>query len=192
MVDYATLTQLKTALRITDSSDDTELQDKLTSASRRVDKDTGRPHGYGQDSGTSSRIYTPRHEELLTVDDISTATGLVVEVGRGTSWTTVDSNSYDLLPENAEVDGWAIETLQRVTGCWPLWGTTRVRVTARWGWPAVPENIKNATILLAARLFRRKDSPEGIKGFSDMGVVRVSRYDSDYDNLIAAYVKDVH
>lgn len=191
MTDYASLTELKTALRITNNADDTELQSKLTSASRRVDKDTGRPHGFGQDSGTTSRIYTPRHQELLSVDDISTATSLVVEVGRGTSWSTVDANSYDLLPENAEVDSMAIETLQRVVGCWPLWGTQRVRVTARWGWPAVPENIKNATILLAARLFRRKDSPEGVKGFSDLGVVRVSRYDPDYDNLISPFVKDV-
>ncbi|HET6504614.1 MAG TPA: head-tail connector protein [Amycolatopsis sp.] len=192
MTDYATLAELKTALRITDTSDDTELQAKLTSASRRIDSDVGRLHGFGQDSVATSRIYQARHAELLTVDDISTSTGLIVEIGRGTSWSTVDPNSYDLLPENAEADGWAIETLLRVNGCWPLWGSQRVRVTAKWGWPAVPEEIKNATILLAARLFRRKDSPEGVKGFSDLGVVRVSKYDPDYDALIADYTKDVH
>lgn len=187
--EYATLDELKTALRITDSTYDTELQSKLTSASRRVDRDTGRR--FWVDSNTSPRVYQPRHEELMTVDDISTSTGLIVELGRGTSWTTVDSNSYDLLPENAEVDGKAIETLLRVNGCWPLWGPQRIRVTAKWGWPAVPEEIHNATVLLASRLFRRKDSPEGIKGFADLGVVRVSRYDPDYDNLIAPFVKDV-
>lgn len=191
MADYATLTELKTALRITDTSDDTELQAKLTSASRRVDQDTGRIHGFGVDANATARIYTPMHEELLTVDDISTSVGLIVEQGRGTSWSVVDSNSYDLLPQNAEADSRAIETLQRVSGCWPLWGATRVRVTAKWGWPAVPDNIKNATILLAARLFRRKDSPEGLKGFADLGVVRVSRWDPDYADLIGPYVKDV-
>lgn len=187
--EYATLTELKAALRITDTADDTELQSKLTSASRRVEKDTGRR--FWLDSVTSARVYTPHHQELLTVDDFSTATGLIVAVGRNTSWSTVDSNSYNLLPENAEVDGKAVETLQRVYGCWPLWEGQQVQVTAKWGWPAIPEEIKNATILLAARLFRRKDSPEGIKGFGDMGVVRVSRYDSDYDNLISEFVKDV-
>jgi hypothetical protein len=187
--EYATLAELKTALRITDTNDDTELQSKLTSASRRVDKDTGRR--FWVDVSTSSRIYQARHEELLTVDDISTSSGLIVEIGRGTSWTTLDSSAYDLLPENAAADGKAIETLFRVNGWWPLWGVQRVRVTATWGWPAVPEEIKNATILLASRLFRRKDSPEGVKGFGDLGVVRVSRYDPDYDALIADYVKDV-
>lgn len=189
MVDYATLAELKTALRITNTNDDVELQAKLTSASRRVDKDTGRTHGFGQDASASTRIYRPMHGELLTVDDISTSVGLIVEQGRGTSWSVVDSDSYDLLPENAEADSLAIETLQRVVGCWPLWGATRVRVTAKWGWPAVPENIKNATILLAVRLFRRKDSPEGVAGFGDMGVVRVGRFDPDYDNLIGPYVR---
>ena len=189
MTDYATLTEVKTALRVTDTTDDTEIQAKLTSASRRVDRDTGRR--FYLDSVTSARTYTPVHEELLSVDDIGTETGLIVEVGRGTGWSTVDSNSYDLLPDNAITDGKAIETIQRVYGCWPLWGAQRVRVTAKWGWPAVPDEIKNATILLAARLFRRKDSPEGVKGFSDLGVVRVSRYDSDYDNLIGPYIRDV-
>lgn len=192
MTDYATLAELKTLLRITDTTDDTELQAKLTAASRRVDKDTGRPRGFGVDSVTSSRIYRPTHAELLPVDDISTDTGLVAEVGRGTGWTTVVSTDYDLLPENALVDGQAIETIQRVIGYWPIWGWQRVRVTAKWGWPSVPDDIKAATLLLAGRLFRRKDSLEGVKGFSDLGVVRVSRYDSDYDGLIGPYVKDAH
>lgn len=193
MTDYATLDEVKTALRIplTDTTDDVELALKLTSASKRIDSDTGRPHGYGLDAATSSRIYTPHHDQLLLVDDIATATGLVVEIGRGTTWSTVDSAAYDLLPENAEVDSRAIEVLARVVGCWPIWGAQRVRVTATWGWPAVPEPIHNAAILLAARLFRRKDSPEGVKGFADLGVVRVARYDPDYDSLISSFVKDV-
>lgn len=188
--EYASLTELKTELRITDTVDDTELQSKLTSASRRVERDTGRR--FYLDANTSARTYRPTHAELLLVDDIATATGLVVEVGRGTSWATVADTAYDLLPENAVADAVAIETLVRVDGCWPLWGSTRVRVTAKWGWPAVPEEIKNATLLLAGRLFRRKDSLEGVKGFSDLGVIRVSRYDPDYDALIGPYVRDVH
>jgi hypothetical protein len=112
-----------------------------------------------------------------------------VEIGRGDSWTTIDDTGYDMLPENALADGWAIETLERVDSTWPVWGSTRVRVTATWGWPAVPDPIKDACLLLAARLFRRKDSPEGVTGFSDLGAIRVSRYDADYDNAIAPYVR---
>lgn len=187
--EYATLAELKVKLRITDTADDTELQDKLSSASRRIDRDTGRR--FWVDSSATARTYRATHETLLLIDDISTTTGLVVEVGRGSTWTAVDSSGYDLLPENALADGKAIETLERVDACWPLWGSTRVRVTAKWGWPAVPDPIKDACLLLATRLFRRKDSPEGVAGFGDLGVVRLSRYDADYENAIAPYVKAV-
>lgn len=187
--EYASLAELKAFLRIADTADDAELQDKLTAASRRIDRDTGRR--FWADSNATARTYRAAHPELLMVDDISTATGLVVEVGRGSTWTAIDSAGYDLLPENALADGWAIETLERVDSVWPIWGSTRVRVTAKWGWPAVPDPIKSACLLLAGRLFRRKDSPEGVKGFTDLGVVRVSKYDSDYDNAIAPYVRTV-
>jgi hypothetical protein len=191
LIAYATVDELKDELKTSVDTRDAMYQSKLDAASRRVDKDTGRPHGYGQDTGVTSRIYRPTHPELLLVDDVSTSVGLVVEVGRGTTWSTVDSGSYDQLPENAEADGRAIEVLRRAVGCWPLWGAQRVRVTAKWGWPAVPDEIKNATLLLAQRLLSRKDSPTGVQGFSDLGVVRVSRYDPDYDALIGSFVRDV-
>lgn len=189
---YASLAELKVVLRIptSDTADDVELMSRLASAQERVNGDCGRPHGFGLDASASARIYRPHHEELLSVDDIGSTTGLIVEIGRDTTWSQVDSSLWDTLPENAIADGRAIEQIRRLVGQWPMWGLQRIRVTAQWGWPMVPENIKNATLLLAARLFRRKDSPEGIKGFNDLGVVRVSRYDSDYDNLIGRYIKD--
>jgi hypothetical protein len=189
---YASLAELKTVLRIatSDTSDDVELLDRLAAAQERVNTDCGRPYGFGLDTVASARIYRPRHEELLSVDDIGSTTGLIVEIGRDTTWSQIDSSLWDTLPENAMANGRAIEQIRRLVGQWPMWGLQRIRVTAQWGWPRVPISIKNATLLLAARLFRRKDSPEGVRGFSDMGVIRVSRYDSDYDNLISAYIKD--
>lgn len=191
--EYVTLNDLKTAMRVplADTTQDTELQLKLTAASRRVDKDCGRRHGFWQDSVVVQRIYKPRHTELLAVDDISTATGLIVETGRGTSWSAVDSNSYEGLPENALVDGRPYEQLRRVLGYWPMWDTTRVRVTAKFGWAAIPEEIQAATIIMGVRLARRKDSPEGVKGFADLGIVRLAKYDWDYDALIADFIRDV-
>jgi hypothetical protein len=40
---------------------------------------------------------------------------------------------------------------------------------------------------LASRLFKRNDSPLGVAGFGDMGVMRVSRFDPDIEALIAPY-----
>ena len=62
------------------------------------------------------------------------------------------------------------------------------KVSARWGWPATPDVIKQATILQASRLFTRLDSPLGIAGFGDMGAMRVSfRGDPDVGMLLNPY-----
>jgi hypothetical protein len=65
-----------------------------------------------------------------------------------------------------------------------------VKVTGVWGWPAVPAAISQATILQAARHFKRYDSPLGVAGFGDFGVVRVSRFlDADVQMLVEPYKK---
>jgi hypothetical protein len=65
---------------------------------------------------------------------------------------------------------------------------TLVKVTGVWGWASVPIAIKQATILLAARIYKRSDSPLGIAGFGDMGVMRVSsQIDPDVAQLVNPY-----
>lgn len=184
---YASLQDLKDFLKITDTADDGEMLTRLAAGRKRVDKDCGR--SFQPVDGLTTRTYRARHPELLPVDDIATTDGMVVEIGRGTTWTALSLDDLDFLPENAEADGIAIEVLQRVIGCWPVFGATRVRVTARPNWLAVPEDIVTANVIAAARLFRRKDSPEGVLGNSDFGPIRVSKYDADYDQLIHPYVK---
>jgi hypothetical protein len=184
---YASLADVKEFLKITDTRDDAELLKRLPAATRRVERDCGRR--FWTVNGTTTRTYRARHPELLMVDDIATATGLVVQVGRGTTWTTVSLNDVDLLPENAEADLRAIEVLRRAVGVWPVYGPTLVRVTAQPGWLAIPEDIVTATCIQTARLFRRKDAIEGIIGNSDYGPIRLNKYDADYDQLIHPYVR---
>jgi hypothetical protein len=58
------------------------------------------------------------------------------------------------------------------------------RITAVWGWAAVPTAIKQATIIQSSRLFKRLDSPLGVLGMGDLGQIRVSRYlDPDVEQL---------
>jgi hypothetical protein len=182
---YATIDELKTRLRITDTTSDDELTDKLSVASRRIDEDTGRR--FCADTSASARVYDLTHLTKLLVDDVSTATGLVVQTGDGTTWTTVQSSLYQLKPYNNLARGRAAWQIDRVNSSWPI--GAMARVTAVWGWPSVPAPIHDATLLLAARLFRRKDSPDGVAGFSDMGVVRVGRWDPDYESNIGPYVR---
>jgi hypothetical protein len=181
---YASLAQLKKRLRITDTTDDDELIKKLLTASRRIDRDTGRR--FWCDAAPSARIYDIQHERKIIVDDMSTTTGVTVEIGINPSFTLMDSTVYRFTPENAIARRRVPFIIE--ANSWFRWLFGRqIRVTAVWGWPQVPDEITEACLLLAQRLFRRKDSPEGVMGFNDLGVVRLGRYDPDYDALVAPY-----
>ena len=64
-----------------------------------------------------------------------------------------------------------------------------VQVTAAWGWSAIPDEVKQAALIKAGALFRRKDSLEGILGgFQEFGAIRVgSREDRDVVALLKYY-----
>lgn len=189
--DYATLSMLRLMLKLTDDDPREDLlQRALTSASRSIDKTCGRrfwldPQPVTRTYRLAGRTVAEPDGDVLLVDDIGSTTGLTVTTGSSESWSPV--TGYDTLPDNALIDDRPITSLLRVGG---IWGheRTRVQVTARYGWPVVPEDVVQATLLQANRLFRRKDSPEGVTGSAEWGVVRLSRRDPDVWNLIEQYV----
>lgn len=186
--EYATLAELKEMRSISTSvtSQDAALQRALTRASRAIDKRCGSGRRFYRDGVTSARTFSPRGrtvirgtEELLLTDDIATSSGLSVTVG-GTS-----TDSFSTYPENAESKGEAITGLLLSS-----WYGGAIVITAEWGWPKVPENITEATLLLANRRYMRKDSPEGVSGWSQEGPIQVSRFDPDIEDLISPFVID--
>lgn len=188
--EYATLANLKLQLGIADSTRDTQLQAVLTDVSRQIDDICGRR--FYLDSVATARSYrtvrsvvADRDGDGLIVDDIGSTSGLVVEIGGGTSWVTV--TDYEAEPGTAPSDGSPITLLRRPLGTW-RWARL-VRVTARWGWPSVPDPVARATLLQAGRMYRRKDSPEGVLGSSEWGPVRVARMDPDVAALLANYTR---
>lgn len=186
---YATLAELKHALGITDTERDAALAGKLASASRSIDKDTG-GRRFWLDTTAQPRVINPRRrvvadedgQRLLTAD-IGDADDLVVEAGRAGAWADITAG-VEAQPTDALQQQRPVTSLLRLGGTWPAGGGQRVRVTARWGWPAVPDEVHEATLILAARLYKRKDSPEGVLGSSEWGVVRLSRRDPDVLTLI--------
>ena len=157
----------------------------IRAACRLIDRRTGRRF-YADQTASARTFPVVGHmqytggEQVLLVDDIATADGLLV-TSAGVSLT-----GWATGPDNALVYGRPITQLSAPGGWLPASG--RITVTARWGWPAVPDEIAQAAQLLAARLYRRKDSPQGVLGNSEFGVTRVSRIDPDVEALIAPFV----
>ena len=186
---YATLAQLRQHLGIADTARDAQLAQVLMAARRMIDRQTGRRFDADVVASTrtyrvNARAFADPDAALLLVDDIADDTGMIVETGSGSAWTVLDG--YATGPDNAIALGWPITSL--LLGSGSGWGSLHVRVTTRWGWPLTPEDIVTAQLIQAARLFKRKDSPEGIAGTADWGGVRLTRVDPDVQALIAPFV----
>jgi hypothetical protein len=186
---YATLLDVKNALRITDSLDDSLLETAIESASRMVDGFTARTFS---NAGTAVRNFAATDALNLIIDDAITVTEVASTDEIGDSYTIWKLTDYQLEPLNGRADGLyspftgirAVNDYQ-----WPVVDQQAlVRITGTWGWPAIPTAVKQSTIIQASRLFKRLDSPLGVAGFGDMGAVRVSRFlDPDVEQLLMPY-----
>jgi hypothetical protein len=190
--NYVTSAELATFVRVGDATD-TALGYAIAAASRSVDQATGRQ--FGQVSAPEVRYYpVPRWERrhwhwVAPIDDVMTTVGLVVEFDGAADHTySTAITDYLLRPLNASAKGRpATELVIHASAANPLLGSfgalgglagvggpyglreDALRVTARWGWTAVPDAVKEATLLQASRILSRRNSPHGIAGSPEAG-----------------------
>lgn len=185
---YATLAQVKAAMRITDNVDDDLLETAIESASRQIDGHCERRFY----TTATTRIYTPNDSFICEVDDLVSITSLKtssdVDGSFDTTWASTD---YQLEPLNGIAGGMDVSYTQiRATGdyLFPLsGGEATVQVIGTFGWASVPSDIEQACIILSQRQYKRYDSPLGVAGIGDIGIIRVSRIDPDVASILAPY-----
>lgn len=197
---YCTQNELKAfnGIPVSDTADDDLLDDAINAASRQIDSFCGRI--FYADSVASARKYFTNDLYRLNVDDISTTTDLVVKYDDdddGTYETTVSSSQYQLLPINGVVGGilnlpyYIVELISDGNNEWPMdYSSNRPRaeITAKWGFPSVPEPIRQATLMLASELFAMRNAPLGVAGVGDFGVVNIQQ-NREITRLIAPFRK---
>jgi hypothetical protein len=185
---YASLPELKSYMNeLSDTADDENLRTALNGASRSIDGFTGRR--FYLDDAPSARVYRTLRQivpvdegSLILVDDIADEAGVIVESYGGSAYATVDAATYELNPESAISLGRPATGLIKPTGTWQAY--RKIRVTARWGWPAVPDEVKQACLIQASRFYSRKDSPTGVMGSSEWGLMRMPYMDPDVKALL--------
>lgn len=188
---YATLQEVKNSLRITDNVDDALLEMHIESASREIDGSCERTF---YNMGTATRYFTAQDAYTVVIDDLQTLTTLQTDPdGDGSYTITWGAGDYQLEPLNG-FSGGIVQPYTKITVrdtyLFPLEeDEALVKITGVWGWASVPMPIKQATILMASRLYKRNDSPLGVAGFGEIGVVRVSRLDPDVEALIMPFRK---
>lgn len=193
-VDYCTVEQVRAELAdVKDAIDETLITKAVTAASRAVEDWCG-GRSFGLDDVATPRLFRPCDTDVADIDDIGSPSDLVVETWDGSSWTTWAADDYQLEPLNAasRATAYAWHQVVALSGGWPVGGRRpTLRVTARWGWSAVPAQVTEATILRAVALFKRRDAPFGIAGFGDFGALRITRQDSDVVSLLAPFRRPV-
>lgn len=197
MTDYATLDELKSYLRIepADTVDDDELTRAITTASSEIDHLCSRSFPPVEDPA-SARFFEPWWDKnarrwVLPVDDVFTETGLTVHL-----WNTT-TEDYD-----EPVTGWTlVNTTKRSTIVLPDSTTyapggiydsaSAVLVTAAWGWPEVPAPVVSACLILATRIFKRRESEFGLVATLDGSQqTRLTRVlDPDAVNALRPYIR---
>jgi hypothetical protein len=191
---YCSLADLKAALRVQDSIDDSLLELAIESASREIDGYCERQ--FYSTSGT--RIYAPNNVYLVQTDDIISVTSVKTSTDGLTFDTTLATTDYQLEPLNNIAGGLVTPfTRLRAVGdyLWPSYYPqtifhleASVQITGVFGWSAIPAAIRQATVILAMRLFKRLDAPLGMIS-NDMGSMRVGRQDPDVEALVAPFRK---
>jgi hypothetical protein len=173
------------------SEGDDHLTIAASAASRWVHSYTRRDFNLG--TTATARYYDVLHDGTVLTDDIGHATILVATDSShdGTFATSWASTDFQAIPLDALTAGEPVTSLAAV-GDYTFPRVSRrtglVRVTARWGWPSVPSDVRLATLIQAAKLFKRRESAEGVLGGGDFGLVRVgSRVDPDVAALLDPY-----
>lgn len=196
--DYTTVALLKAQLRVSDTADDTALTAVVASASRAIDHECGRQ--FGLVSPAVARTYTRDcglyldGVPALAIDDLSSASGLVVETDEDDTatygTTLVAGTDFALWPYNAVADGKPYtHLLTRGSSfySWPRYPNA-IRVTGLFGWASVPAVVSSAALIQAARFFVRRDASFGIAGSPEMGneMRLLDRLDPDVAVLLSS------
>lgn len=154
-------------------ADEPFLDDCLAAAEDAVNDFCGR--SFDAPSGDSStRVYVPKGNLLYTHDFVDTS-GLAVS----NAGAAVTSSDYQLEPLNNLTPAGLTTpyySIRLLSSCWSQMypGEASVSVSStRWGWPAVPPKVKEATAILAKDIAHMREIRFGVTGFGEFASARL-------------------
>lgn len=181
-LDYISAEELKTAVSRKDDIADDDAQRAVSAASRAIDLLTGRK--FGKTDTEETRKFTAMSGRFVSIRDM-------------VSIETVKSDGLELseddwtgFPLNADLDNRPFTGLEsngmftkKIAG---------IEITGIYGWPSVPAEVEQFTMILASKFFKRtRDAPWGIvsTGGIDGLMVRLAREDPDLMMLVTQLIR---
>jgi len=178
---------VKSALRLTDSVDDSMLTLALSSADEAINAYCGRT--FGTAATDSTRTFAAGKPDAVEVDDLQSITTVEFSTN-GSDWTA--TTAYQPEPLNNFTDGLSWPTTRlRVNSSsfsWPVnIGVQTVRVTGKFAFGSTPSSVTQAAVMQSSRFFARLSTPLGVT-MGEFGAVRLlSRVDPDVEVLLQPY-----
>jgi hypothetical protein len=190
---YCTLAQLKSSdvLNISDANSDTTLETVIEAVSRLIDNSCAR---YFYSSAGQVRYYNTNDPYCLRTDDIASASGVTVEIdlnGDGVYEYTLAGTDYSVAGYNDLLKEFPFSKLETTPAASYTFSTSPKgnKVTATYGWAAVPKPITLACILQSAREYKRFNAILGVSGATAIGTTTLTMpsLDPDVEKLIYQY-----
>lgn len=178
-----------TLTNVTDIVNDADLERAIEAASRMIDNTTRRRFY----SSTETHYFdVPPDSRTLWLDDdlisVTTLTNGDTVVITATNYNLYPLNltpKYCLKLKESSGYSWSGSTAGDTEGV--------ITIAGAWGFAATaPTAIKQACLIQAARLWKRKDTPFGVAGVIDTAVVTLkAKLDADVEVLVLPYVRMV-
>lgn len=183
---YTTRALVKSSLGIPASvtTEDSAIDAAILAADTTIDQFCGRTFA----TSSTANVYQPTSAFVVYSDDLASKT-VTIEVDNdddGIYETTLTANTDYVVYGNQA----PYRLVKNVNGGWPMsyYGRATVKITGTFGYSTtVPATVKQASLLLAARIYQRKASPLGFQAgvVSELGPVRISRNDPDVAAMLA-------
>jgi hypothetical protein len=186
IIDLATYKSLM-GIQSADTRKDAQITALLPAASRAVRTFTGRNLEIA--AGASQREYQYDGSGVLDIDDCSTITALETDAGVLGATYPITVDQWTAMPQDdSDVFYYVVLLGGPYLGASPEMGFKRnldqypwsyrkplVRVTATWGWSAIPDDVKLATALTIGEFLGSQASQGGSEGLTAEGIEGWSR-----------------
>lgn len=190
---YCTLAQLKSAdvlNKANSTASDEVLETIIEAVSRLIDNATARQFF----TTTETRYYRAKNPFCLEVDDIASSSGVTIDIdldGDGTYEYTLASTDYYLGGYNDLSKGFPYALIETSPFAQYTFSTAKRgnKVTATFGWAAVPKPVTLACILQSNREYKRFNTALGVAGATATGMITldIPSLDPDVEKLLQQY-----
>lgn len=190
---YCTLEEIKSELNIDNNNHDDIIQRIIPQAKAMIDDYCDRTFDVNTAVGTK---YYDGSFSPLYIDDLVSITGtgagiFLDEDADGTYEATLATSDYLLKPANKSPKTYIVVTLYGDYGGFASGVPNGVKIIGIWGYSAVPELIRRASIIQTCRWFKRRETAfQDVVGTSELGTIAVYRgLDPDVKQILQPYIK---